>query len=133
MVPVDDLQGFAAYSLLLTQDVDLIVFYAAELLGAAQPERAVVIDEDVVQMRQLRVCGRLLGVEVGGDGPRLRAVCGLGEHQGASVQKQDVPGIDGGEALAWPELYGAESGGECLKVSAGEVIEVVGARRPDAS
>jgi len=79
------------------------------------------------------VCGCLLGVEVGGDGPTLRAVCWLGEHQGASVQKQDVPGIDGGEALAGPELYGAERAGECLKVSVGEVIEAVGARSPDAS
>ncbi len=75
----------------------------------------------------------MLGVEVGSDGPALRAIGWLGEHQGASVEEQDMPGIDGGEALAWPELYGAESGGECLKVSAGEVIEVVGARGPDAS
>ena len=106
MVPVDDLQGFAGYSLLLTEDFDLIVFYAAELLRAAEPERAVVIDEDVVQMGELRVCGCLPGVEVGSDGPTLRAVCGLGEHQGVAIQEEDVPGIDGGEALAGAELYG---------------------------
>ncbi len=91
------------------------------------------IDEDVVKMRELRVCGCLPGVEVGGDGPALRTVCGLGEHQGASVQEQDVPGIDGGEALSRPELDGAESGGKRLKVSASEVINVVVARGPDAS
>jgi hypothetical protein len=35
MVPVDDEQGFAGDSLLVTQDINLIVFYAAELLSAA--------------------------------------------------------------------------------------------------
>src|SRR5580700_3537561 len=50
MVPVDKLPGLPGYSLLLTQDFDLIVLHAAELLSAAQPECAVMIGEDVMQM-----------------------------------------------------------------------------------
>ena len=91
------------------------------------------IDEDVVQMGELRVCGGLLGVEVGSNRPALRTVCGLGEHQGVAIQEEDVPGVDGGEALAGAELYGSEGGWERLKVAVGEVIEMVGAGGPDAS
>jgi hypothetical protein len=99
-VAVDDSPGLMRDTLLLAEYVDLVAFGVTEQFRAAEPERAVGVDKDVVQLRQLRVGGDLLRAEVGRDRPALRAVNGLSEHQGVFVEEKDVLRVDGGEALA---------------------------------
>ena len=71
--------------------------------------------------------------EVGGGCPALLRGRLLNLHEGAAVEEEDVPGIEGCKALDGCELHGVGAGRDGLETGTVEVVEVVVRGGPDAA